>query len=88
MSQTGMLSPSIKSLKVVAGTDTPRLMNFIPSGYGFNGGQNPSPATYRGPERLVAQAFVFPGYIKSKSNNDIALLKLVSVKMWLFFNDN
>ena len=78
MNQSGMLSPNIKSLKVVAGTDTPRLMNFIPSGYGYHSAHSPSPATYRGPERLVAQAFVFPGYIKSKSNNDIALLRLVS----------
>ena len=68
-------------MRIVAGTDTPRQFGIPQPGYGNSYNQRGYHQGYpgainRGPVRLVEQAFVFPGYTKSKSNNDIALLRL------------
>ena len=78
MSKTGKLTPTVKELRIIAGTNAPRFLNFIQStgtGYG-NRYRNGMYTPNRGPERRVVQAFVYPGYVKSKSANDIALLRL------------
>lgn len=101
MSQTGVLSPKINSVRVVAGTNTPRMGTYPQNGFGNGHGYDPGygnsgfgsgfgpgfgpgygrasvgqQRANRGIQRQVAQAFVFPGYKKSKSHNDIALLRL------------
>src|SRR5699024_4443463 len=73
------------TMRIVAGTNAPRLQtnpqgrnygNPFGPGYGGGyGGYGPYPG-FRGPERRVIQAFVYPGYVKAKSSNDIALLRL------------